>query len=324
MKAIVFDRYGPPEVLRIADIEPPVPKDDEVLVRIHATSVNRADAHLRSGKPFVQRFASGLLRPKRRVLGHELAGEVEAAGAQVTEFTVGDRVFGALPYLGLPSGTHAELIAVPAKWPLALMPDSMSFEEVGGITDGFFCAINGYRPAGDLKGKDVLVYGASGSIGTAAVQLAKHFGAHVTAVCPTKNVELVRSLGPDEVIDYLQGDFTKNGRTYDVIFDAVGRHSFRRSKDSLRPGGVYLPSDGFVNLFYWVWHKRFGDRKVVFEFPRFRKHDVLLLKELLEAGEYRPVVDRVYPLDEVIEATRYVETKQKVGNVVLTVNGGVR
>lgn len=321
MRAVVHDRYGPPEVLRLEDVPKPEPADGEVLIKIHATSVNRADAHHRAGQPFVARFQSGLRRPKRRILGHELAGEVVALGAGVTELTIGDRVFGALPYLGLRAGTHAEYIAVPATWPLAPIPRGMTYEQVGAVSDGALCAFNAYRPLGDLAGKRILVYGASGSIGTAAVQLAKHFGAHVTAVCNTKNVELVRSLGADEVVDYLEEDFTKSGQTYDVIFDAVGKHSFRRCKHSLEPGGVYLPTDGFRNLFYWLVHKKLGERKVVFEFPRFRKDDVVLLGELMETGRYRPVIDRVYPLEEVVEATRYVETQQKTGNVVLDVVG---
>jgi NADPH:quinone reductase-like Zn-dependent oxidoreductase len=325
MKAVVFDRYGPPDVLHVADVERPVPKDDEVLVRIHATSVTRQDAYARGGQ-LVQRIfnRSGFFRPKRRILGHELAGEIEAVGADVTEFEVGDRVFGVLPYIGLSSGTYAELIAVPARWPVAPIPEGMAFEQVGGIAEGFMFALNALRPAGRLEGKEVLVYGASGSIGTAGVQLARHFRAHVTAVCNTKNVELVRSLGADEVIDYEKEDFTKNGKTYDVVFDAVGKHSFRRCRSSLKRGGFYLPTDGFRNLFLWLWHTRFGDKKVVFEMPRFRKEYVLLLKELLESGEYTPVVDRVYPLEDVVEATRYVETRQKTGNVVLTIGEGVK
>jgi NADPH:quinone reductase-like Zn-dependent oxidoreductase len=319
MRAVVHDRYGPPEVLRLEDVERPVPKDDEVLVRIRATSVTRSDAHLRAGTPFVQRFQSGLRRPKRRILGHELAGEVVGAGRAVTEFAVGDRVFGALPYFALRSGAHTELIAVPERWPLARIPDGMTFEQVAAVADGALSAFNAYRPVA-ANGKDVLVYGASGSIGTAGVQIGKYLGARVTAVCNTKNVELVRSLGADEVIDYLQEDFTRNGKTYDVIFDAVGKHSFRRCKASLRPGGVYLPTDGFRNLFLWLVHKRFADKKVVFEIPRFRKEEVALLAELLASGRYRPVVDRVYPLEDVIEATRYVETEQKTGNVVLRVS----
>jgi NADPH:quinone reductase-like Zn-dependent oxidoreductase len=316
----VHDRYGPPDVLRLAEVERPSPKEDEVLVAIRATSVTRADAHLRAGSPFVQRFQSGLRRPKRRILGHELAGEVVETGSAVTEFAVGDRVFGALPYLGLRTGSHAEFMAVPERWPLTRIPEGLSFEQAAGVADGAFCALNGMRPV-TVEGKDVLVYGASGSIGTAAVQLASYFGAHVTAVCNTKNVELVRSLGADEVIDYLHEDFTKSGKTYDVIFDAVGKESFRRCKGSLRPGGFYLPTDGLGNFLLWLVHKHFGDKKVVFEFPRFRKEDLLLLAELLETGHYRPVIDRVYPLEDVVEATTYVETQQKTGNVVLTLNG---
>ena len=320
MKAVVYDRYGPPEVLRIADVPKPRPQDDEVLVKIRASGVTRSDAHLRAGTPRVARISSGLRGPKRRILGHEFAGEVEATGGAVSEFTVGERVFGALPYLALTTGAHAEYLSIPERFPIVHMPSTLGFEEAGAICDGALLTLNALRPAGDLAGKRILVYGASGSMGTAGVQLAKHFGAHVTAVCNTKNVGLVGSLGADEVVDYLQDDFTRNGETYDVIFDAVGKHSFRRCKGSLNPGGLYLPTDGFRNIALWLVHKRFGDRKVVFELPpRMRKEDVVLLRGLIEAGEYRPVLDRAYPLDEVVEAHRYVETQQKTGNVVLTI-----
>lgn len=323
MKAVVHDRYGPPEVLRIEDVPKPVPAPDEVLVRVRATGVTRSDAHLRAGQPFVSRFMSGPLRPKRRILGHELAGEVDAVGAEVAEFAVGDHVFGALPYLALRTGAHAEYISVPQRFPLAPMPAGTTFEEAGGVGDGALLTMNALRPLGPLEGKGILVYGASGSMGTAGVQLSKHFGAHVTAVCNTQNVELVRSLGADEVIDYLHEDFTKNGETYHVLFDAVGKLSFRRCKRSLTPGGVFVPTDGLRNIALWLLHKRFGDRKVVFELPpRMRKEDVVFLKGLIEAGEYRPVIDRTYPLESAVEAHRYVETRQKVGNVVLTLNGG--
>jgi NADPH:quinone reductase-like Zn-dependent oxidoreductase len=320
MKAVVHDRYGPPDVLRIENVPKPVPAPDEILVRVRATGVTRSDAHLRAGQPFVSRFLSGLPRPKRRILGHELAGEVEAVGAAVTEFEVGDRVFGALPYLALTTGAHAEYMCIPERFPLAHMPAGMSFEEAGGVGDGALLTLNVLRPAGRLSGKRILVYGASGSIGTAGVQLAKHFGAHITAVCNTKNFELVRSLGADEVIDYLQEDFTRNGETYDVIVDAAGKLSFGRCKRSLKPGGTFLPTDGLRNLALWLLHKRIGDKKVLFELPpRMRKEDVLFLKGLIETNEYRAVIDRAYPLEDVIEAHRYVETQQKVGNVVLTV-----
>jgi NADPH:quinone reductase-like Zn-dependent oxidoreductase len=321
MKAVVYDRYGPPDVLRLEEIERPVPKDDEVLIKVRAAGVNRSDAHLRAGSPLISRLQSGLRRPKRRILGHELAGEIEAIGAAVTEFAIGDRVFGALPYLALTTGAHAEYMCVPERFGLAHMPSGTSFEQAGAICDGALNTLNAFRPTGRLEGKRILVYGASGSIGTAGVQLAKYFGAHVTAVCNTPNVELVRSLGADEVIDYLQEDFTRNGETYDVIFDAVGKHSFRRCKRSLERGGFYVPTDGLWNAALWLLHKRVGDRKVVFEIPRMRKQDVLFLKGLVEAGEYRPVIDRAYPLEDVVEAHRYVDTQQKVGNVVLTVDG---
>ena len=320
MKAVVHDRYGPPDVLRLDDVPKPEPKEgrdprqDPCDLRQRVPMLTSGPGRRSSGAS-----SRACSRPKRRILGHELAGEIEAVGTEVTEFEVGDRVFGALPYLALRTGAHAEYIAVPANWPLARIPQGMTYEQTAAVSDGALCALNGMRPVGELAGKRILVYGASGSIGTAAVQLANHFGAHVTAVCNTKNVELVRSLGAEEVIDYLQDDFTQNGKTYDVIFDAVGKHSFRRCKSSLVPGGYYLPTDGFRNVFLWLLHKKLGEKKVVFEFPRFRKDDVVLLGTLMETGEYRPVVDRVYPLEEVVEATRYVETQQKTGNVVLAV-----
>jgi NADPH:quinone reductase-like Zn-dependent oxidoreductase len=323
MKAVVHDRYGPPEVLRIEDVPKPTPKRDEVLIRVRATGVTRSDTHLRAGEPSFGRLASGLLRPKRRILGHELAGEVEAVGDDVTEFAPGDRVFGALPYLALKTGAHAEYMCVPERFPITHMPAGMTFEEAGAICDGAMLTLNVLRPAGSLAGKRVLVYGASGSLGTAAVQLAKHFGAHVTAVCKPEALELVRSLGADEAIDYTREDFTKSGERYDVIIDAIGKHhpySFRRCKRSLNPGGAYLPTDGLRNVVLWLWHKRFGDKKVLFELPpRMRKEDVLFVKRLIEAGEYRPVIDRTYPLANAVNAHRYVQAGHKTGNVVLTV-----
>jgi NADPH:quinone reductase-like Zn-dependent oxidoreductase len=313
----VHDRYGPPEVLRLEDVERPVPKEDQVLVKIHATTVNRSDCGWRSAKPFFARFFTGLRRPKQRILGMELAGEVGAVGAAVTQFEVGDHVF------GVSVRAHAEYVCVRESGALAHKPAGMTFEEAAAVCDGAALALACLRKADLREGRSVLVYGASGSVGTAAVQLAKHFGAHVTAVCNTKNVELVRSLGADEVVDYLQEDFTKNGKTYDVVFDAVGKHSFRRSRRSLKPGGVYLETDlGFL------WHlpilalatRWIGDKRVTIPIPKYTKENVLFLKELIEAGKYRAVIDRRYPLEDVVEATKYVETGQKTGNVVLTVS----
>jgi NADPH:quinone reductase-like Zn-dependent oxidoreductase len=317
MRAVVHDRYGPPEILRLEDVERPVTKDDEVLVRIHATTVSRTDCGLRSADIFISRFVTGLLRPKRKILGSDFAGEVEAVGATVTEFKAGDHVFGINPWK---FGAHAEFICIGESAALALKPTGTTFEEAAAACDGAILALNALRPAGLRKGQTILVYGASGSIGTAGVQLARYFGADVTAVCNTKNFELVRSLGASEVIDYTQEDFTKNGQTYDVIFDAVGKQSFKRCRGSLKPGGIYVATDHLQNLLLALWTARVADKRVLFPIPpRFTKQDVLFLKELIETGKYRAVIERRYPLEQVVEATRYVEMKQKTGNVVLTV-----
>jgi NADPH:quinone reductase-like Zn-dependent oxidoreductase len=327
MRAVVYDRYGTPDVLRLEDVERPVPKDDEVLVKIRAAAVTRADcatreANRRSGLAvtLISRSISGLRRPKQRILGSELAGEVEAAGAAVSEFAVGDQVFGST---GFRFGAHAEFTCIPESARIAHKPAGMSFEEAAAVCDGGLNSLWCLRLAKLRAGQRILIYGASGAIGTAGVQLAKRFGADVTAVCSTKNLELVRSLGADRVIDYTQEDFTQNGQTYDVIFDAVGKHSFRRCRRSLKHGGSYLATDGLGNLILALWTSRIGDKKVIFQIPpRYTKKDVLFLKELIEAGRYQAVIDRRYPLEDVADATRYVETEKKTGNVVLTINGG--
>jgi NADPH:quinone reductase-like Zn-dependent oxidoreductase len=312
MKAVLRDRYGPPEVLQVGEVDPPVPADDEVLVRVRATTVNRTDCGWRRGSPFFVRYFTGIRRPRWRILGMEFAGEVEAVGRSVTTFDVGDRVFGVLGH-----GANAEFVSVPVSRALMHMPAAMSFEEAAAICDGWCIALSCLRNVDLHEGRRVVVYGASGSVGTAAVQLAHSLGANVTAVCNTKNVELVRSLGADEVIDYEREDFTRNGRTYDVIFDAVGKHSYRRCRRSLAPDGVFIETDlGFM------WHVpllALASKRVTLGVARYRQDDVALLKELVEAGGYRAVIDRVYPLEDVVEATRYVETGQKTGNVVLTV-----
>jgi NADPH:quinone reductase-like Zn-dependent oxidoreductase len=316
VRAVVHDRYGPPDVLRLADVEKPTPKEDEILIRIKATTVNRSDCGWRAPHPFFSRIFTGLLRPKRPILGSELAGVVEAVGSAVTTFEAGDEVF------GLKSGAHAEYVCARESGAVARKPAGMSFEEAAAVCDGAIIALTCLRKAGLQRGQSIVVYGASGSIGTAGVQLAKHFGARVTAVCNTKNLELVRSLGADAVVDYTREDFTGNGETYDVVFDAVGKHSFRRCRRSLKRGGVYVETDlGFmwhapvlVLLTRWV-----GDKRVTIPIPKYTQEEVVFLKGLIEAGEYRAVIDRVYPLEDVIEATRYVETGQKTGNVVLTV-----
>jgi NADPH:quinone reductase-like Zn-dependent oxidoreductase len=325
MRAVVYDRYGPPEVLRLEDVERPVPKEDEVLVKVHATTVNRLDVHTREANrrsglavSLLSRLVSGLRRPRQRILGSEFAGDVEAVGGVVNEFAVGDHVFGTS---GLGFGAHAEFMTIRESARIAPVPAGLSFQEAAPVCDGALNALTCLKQADLRKGRRILIYGASGAIGTAGVQLARHFGADITAVCNTKNLELVRSLGADRVIDYTQEDFTKNGETYDVIFDAVGKQSFRRCRGSLEPGGIYLPTDGFENLMWALLTRRMGGKKVLFQIPpRQTKQDVLFLKGLIEAGKFRAVIDRSYPLEDVVDATRYVETEQKTGNVVLTVS----
>jgi NADPH:quinone reductase-like Zn-dependent oxidoreductase len=316
MKAVVQDRYGAPEVLHVEDVERPLPRDDEVLIRVRATTVTQTDAHLRRARPVFWRLLLGLRRPRRRILGVELAGEVEVVGPAVTEFKVGDDVFGTNWF-----GAHAEFICLRESAALAHKPAGMSFEEAAAVCDGAMQALATLRAADVQKGQRIVIYGASGSLGTAAVQLAKDIGAEITAVCSTRHVELVRSLGADEVVDYLAEDFTKNGRTYDAIIDAVGKYSFRRGRRSLKPGGIFVATDGLRNLFWALWTWRIGDKRLKFVGGRKTKQDVVFIKGLVEAGKFRAVIDRRYPMEQVVEAHRYVETWHKAGNVVLTISG---
>ncbi len=322
MKAVVHDRYGPPEVLRLDEVERPVPEDGEVLVRVHATTVTRTDTHIRAAKPVFWRAFAGFLRPKRRILGLEFAGEVEAVGSAVTEFAAGDEVFG-IQGFNRPYGAHAEFICMRESDPIAHKPAGMSFDEAAAVCDGFSQGYKCLTTANVRAGQRVLIYGASGSCGTAAVQVARCLGAHVTAVCGTKNVELVRSLGADEVIDYQREDFRKNGKTYEVVVDAVGLQSLLRCRGSVEPGGQFIATDlgrlMVENPLSALVTRRIGKKRVRFPVGKYTKADVLLLKKLIEAGEYRAVIDRRYPLEDVVEAARYVETGQKVGNVVLRV-----
>jgi NADPH:quinone reductase-like Zn-dependent oxidoreductase len=320
MRAVVHDVYGPPEVLRLETVEPPEPADDEVLVRVHATTVTRTDCGLRSARPFFIRIFTGIRRPKHRIVGMEFAGEVVDVGSAVTAFEVGDEVFGVKGF-----GANADLVCVREGGPVARKPVELTFEEAAAVSDGACSARSCLRQAGVREGQRIVVYGASGSIGSAAVQIAKALGAHVTAVCNGKNVELVRALGPDEVVDYEREDFAKKGVTYDLVFDAVGKNSFRRCRRALRPGGTYMTTDGG-----FMWHapllalvtKWVGDKRVRLGIAKYAKDDVLFLKGLIESAQYKAVIDRRYPLEDVVDATRYVETEQKTGNVVLTVGGG--
>jgi len=324
MRAVVYDHYGPPDVLRIEEVARPTPKDDEVLIKIHAATVNRLDVHTREANrksgllvSALSRLVSGVRAPRQRILGSEFAGEVVEKGANVTDFKVGDRVFG---NTGLRFGTHAEFTCVKQSARIANMPTNATFEQAAAITDGAFNALWCLRVGNVNEGQTILVYGASGAIGTAGVQLARYLGASVTAVCSTRNLALVKSLGADRVIDYTKEDFTKDGERYDAIFDAVGKNTFEHTKSSLKPGGVYLATDGFRNLLLHFWTQRFGDKKVRFQLPPvYAQKDLLLLKELVETRKFKPVIDRTYAMEEVIDAARYVETEQKTGNVVLKI-----
>jgi NADPH:quinone reductase-like Zn-dependent oxidoreductase len=326
MKAVVYNRYGPPELLHIVDVARPEPKADELLIRVHAAAVTRADCATRAANrnsglfiSIISRLVSGLRRPRQPILGSEFAGTIEALGPNATEFAVGDAVFG---NTGFGFGAHAEYLCVSESARVAVKPAGLSFEEAAAITDGGLNCLWTYKVADLRHGRSILIYGASGAIGTAGVQLARERGAEVTAVCNTRNLELVKSLGADSVIDYTREDFTRNGRKYDVIFDAVGKRPFRQCERSLKPGGRYLATDGLDNLLLALWTSRFGDKKVQFAIPpRYTKQDVRYLKQLVETGKFRPVVDRCYTMQQVVEAARYVETEQKVGNVILTIGG---
>lgn len=324
MKAIVYDTYGPPEVWRIVDAPKPQAKPGEVLITVHSAAMTRTDCETRDANrkagPLVSalsRLVSGVRRPRRQILGKDFAGVVEVVGAGVVEFKPGDRVFGST---GFQFGAFAETLAVAATGRISPMPSSMTYDEGAAICDGALYALWPLKLARIQPKEAVLVYGSSGAIGTAAVQLAKSFGAEVTAVCTSKALGLMAELSADHAIDYMREDFTTNGQQYDVIMDAVGKHSYGRSKNSLKPGGRFLATDHFGNLLLHYWTKRVGNRKVIFSIPpRATKQDVQMLKGLIAAGKYRAVIDRTYPMDEAVEAARYVETEQKTGNVILRI-----
>ena len=319
MRAAVRTRYGPPDVVRVVEVEKPAAKDNAVLVRVHATTVNRTDCGLRAAKPFIYRFFVGLRRPRLKVLGNEFAGQVEAVGAGVTAFEVGDRVFG---FSGTLFGAHAEYLTMPEDGLLATMPADLSYEEAAPSTEGSLYALSLLRTAKLQRGQEVLVNGATGAIGSAAVQLLKDTGAVVTAVCGTEHMELVRSLGANRVIDYTAEDFTRDGQRYDVVLDAVGKSSFGRCRRLLKPGGLYLSTDlGPLsqNPVLALVTPLFGGRRVRFPIPRQDQGTVAYVKERLESGTFRPITDRRYRLEEIVEAYRYVETGRKLGSVVVSV-----
>jgi NADPH:quinone reductase-like Zn-dependent oxidoreductase len=320
VKAAVRTRYGRPEVVRIVDVPMPSPGDGEVLVQVHATTVNRTDCGFRAASPWIVRFFAGLAKPKVRILGCEFAGVIESVGAGVGSFEPGERVFG---FSEDRFGAHAEYMTMPADGAIATMPAGLSFAEAAPSTEGSHYALAFIRGARIRSGTRVLLNGATGAIGSAALQILKELRAIVTAVCPTEHVELVRELGADRVIDMRTEDFTKDRERYEVVFDAVGKSSFDRCKRLLEPRGLYISSDlGPLsqNPLLALITPLLGGRKVLFPIPRPNsRREIVYVKQLIEAGAFRPLVDRRYPLAEIVEAYAYVETGQKVGNVVIDV-----
>jgi len=318
MKAIIHTRYGPPEVAELKEIPVPQPQKNELLIKVMATTVNRTDCGFRSAEYFVSRFFSGLFRPKQQTLGCEFAGIVEAVGSNVTLFSVGDKIVG---YNDEHFGAHAQYLLVAEGEAITHLPQNLSFEEAAALTEGAHYALCDIRAAKVQAGQNVLVYGATGAIGSAAVQLLKHFGANVTAVCNTPNVALVKSLGADMVIDYTQQDYTTNHNTYDFVFDAVGKSSFGQAKKVLTKKGIYISTElgkNGENIYLALLTPLLGGKRLLFPLPTISKSDVELLRDLAEAGKFKPVIDRTYSLEQIVDAYRYVESGQKIGNVIVT------
>lgn len=319
MKAIVYSKYGPPEVAKLTEVPRPVPKANEILLKVYSSTVNRTDAGFRSAEYFVSRFWSGLLRPKYQILGCEFSGVVEETGPYVSTFRKGDKVFG---FNDKTFGGHGEYLTIAETDAVINMPDHISFDEAAAITEGAHYALVNIRAAKVERGQKVLVNGATGAIGSAAVQLLKNIGAIVTAVCNTKNTDLVKSLGADTVIDYQTQDFTKTEDKFDFIFDAVGKSSFGQCKPLLTEKGKYISTElgkNAENVFLALTTPLWGGKRLLFPIPSITKQDILFLKELVEKGEFRPVIDRFYTLDQITEAYKYVESGQKTGNVILKI-----
>jgi len=323
MKAVVYTRYGTPDVLDIKEVETPTPKDNEILIKIYATTVNRTDYATINAIPFFARIVTGLFRPKRHIPGTEFAGIVEQLGKDVTDTKIGDKVFG---FFDMSPGAQAQYIAIDEKLTVKI-PENISYQQAAASCEGAHYAYCSIKRINLKKGQNALVYGASGAIGSAALQLLKHFGLNVTAVVSTRHIDLMTSLGADKIIDFTRTDFTKDDQQYDFVFDSVGKSSFRKCFKLLKPGGVYLSSDlGFLgqNIFLPlitpVIRPILGNRKTIFPFPDDIRGSLLLIKDLIEKGEFKAVIDREYPLEKIVEAYKYVGEKHKTGSVVITVN----
>jgi NADPH:quinone reductase-like Zn-dependent oxidoreductase len=317
MKAVIYTKYGSPDVLQFREVEKPSPKDNEVLIKVVATTVNRTDCGFRQPEYFIVRLVGGFFKPNKQILGSELAGVVEAIGKLVKTFKPGNAIFGLSTYN---FGTHAEYICIAEEKSITTKPTNISFNEAAAVCDGGFLALAFIKKIDFTHKPNILINGASGSIGSASVQFAKYFGATVTAVCRTKDFDLLKSLGADEVTDYTKEEFTENGQKYDVIIDAVGKSSFFRCRKILKPRGIYFSSElGYMsqNIFLALLTPFLGGKKVLFPIPKDTKEDIELIKELMMARKYKAVIDRIYPFEQLIEATRYVETGEKVGNLVI-------
>lgn len=318
MKAIINTQYGPPEIVKLMYIPTPIAKPGEVLIRVKASTVNRTDCGFRSAEYFISRFFSGLFRPKNKTLGNEFAGIIEALGAGVTNYKIGDQVFG---YNDKTFGAHAEFMTMDALGSMALLPTGWTFEDAAALTEGSHYALCDIRAAKVQAGQNILVYGATGAIGSAAVQLLKHFGAHVTAVCSTPYLDMVKSLGANHVIDYTKEDYSNSEQHYDFIFDAVGKSSFGQAKKVLTENGIYISTElgkNSENVFLAMIAK-YKKKKVLFPIPSINKSDVDFLQSLAIAGKFKPVIDRAYMLEQIVDAYRFVESGQKIGNVIIKI-----
>lgn len=322
MKAAIYHQYGTPDVIKLTEVETPVPHDHEILIRIHATTVTTVDCIFRRGDQLAARLFTGVMTPKYPILGSELSGEIAATGKDVTRFAVGDVVFASTAGFG----AHAEYVCLPEDAAVALKPEHLTHEDAAALVDGALTALPFLRDTGRLqRGQTLLINGASGSVGSAAVQLAKYLGATVTGVCSTSNIDWVSSLGADQVIDYTQTDFTQTGDTYDLIFDTVGKVPFSQAKRALKPSGMYMSTViSLTILRQMLWTSIFGNKKAKFtatgtRSAAERRKDLAFVKDLVEANQLKPIIDRAYPLEQIAEAHRYVEKGHKKGNVIITV-----